>query len=72
MKAITLITLLFPAALALADGNKIFDALDKDGNGALSPAEVATETALSAAFEKYDSNGDGQLSRTEFAAYLNQ
>ena len=58
----------------------LFAALDADGSGCLSPAELATglsvlcggpsEDKVQAAFDLFDQNGDGTISRPEMETYL--
>jgi Ca2+-binding EF-hand superfamily protein len=57
---------------------QVIDALDSDGDGAVSTDEFATARkaqaaeGAKAAFTAADSDGDGQLSETEFASALQQ
>lgn len=43
---------------------------DRDGNGAVSPAEAAASPGLAAAFERIDTDRDGSLSAAEIAARI--
>lgn len=43
---------------------------DRDGNGAVSPAEAAASPGLAAAFERVDTNHDGSLSAAEITARI--
>lgn len=49
-----------------------FDALDADGSGALSLAEIqnAAPDVTAEAFAAADADGSGELSRTEFDAWM--
>jgi Ca2+-binding EF-hand superfamily protein len=46
-----------------------FKALDANGDGKLSSAEVSKESLLSRDFGTIDSNGDGFVSETEYAGW---
>jgi hypothetical protein len=46
-----------------------FLALDRDGSGRLSPAEIPQHTQLGARFADYDLNADGDISRNEFQSW---
>lgn len=63
-------TFLFMAGLALADAAPQFEKLDKNGDGVLLPEEA--DGALSVEFGQADTNGDGGLSRSEYAAAARQ
>lgn len=54
-----------PAALAPHD----FASLDRDRDGGLDRAECAPDPILAQGFEGFDDNGDGRLSREEYASY---
>jgi hypothetical protein len=54
------------AAVALAEAAPTFDQLDKNHDGVLLPDEA--EDQLSVEFSEADVNGDGGLSRSEYAA----
>ena len=43
---------------------------DRDGDGAVSPAEAAASPGLAAAFERIDTNHDGSLSAAEITARI--
>lgn len=68
------------AAAALAGGDepsmssadRKFDQLDANQDQALSRSEAAQDETLSAVFASIDSDGDGQLSRAEYAAHISQ
>ena len=53
-----------------ADGHKLFDTLDADGNGQLSQAELRDMPAALGRlrFDKADANGDGAIDKDEFMA----
>jgi hypothetical protein len=50
------------------DLEKEFKALDRDGDGSLSRAEVEQNSALQSGFQAADKNGDGKLDMSEFQA----
>ncbi|KGK58371.1 hypothetical protein NC00_07195 [Xanthomonas cannabis pv. phaseoli] len=56
-----------PTAGTLAP--RSFDSLDSDADGSLTPAEAGADPILRENFAGFDSNGDGRLSRDEFASY---
>lgn len=51
-------------------GGKLFGNLDANGDGQVTPEEA--KAGREAALKKYDANGDGTLSLTEFQALFNQ
>jgi Ca2+-binding EF-hand superfamily protein len=50
-------------------GGRALERFDKDGDGRLSPAEVAEAPCLRDEFAALDANKDGALSREELAAF---
>lgn len=64
------IALAFVGAFAIAGDN--FDSLDTDGNGVLDAEESMQLEALNDTekFNNADTNNDGSLDRTEFAAII--
>lgn len=54
---------------AYAAGQKGFDALDKNNDGAISKAEAAASARLAARFGAADKDNDGKLSRAEYRAW---
>lgn len=50
------------------DKSKLFVSLDADENGSISRTEAEKNAALSALFDKLDTNQDGELSLSEFVA----
>ncbi len=64
------IALAFVGAFAIAGDN--FDSLDTDGNGVLDAEESMQLEALNGTekFNNADTNNDGSLDRTEFAAVI--
>lgn len=46
-----------------------FAKLDRDRDGGLDRAECAADPILAQGFDGFDDNGDGRLSREEFASY---
>jgi len=46
-----------------------FATLDRDRDGSLDRAECAADPILAQGFDGFDDNGDGRLSREEFASY---
>lgn len=53
-------------APAAEDGLALFRVLDRDGNGAISTAEIAAVRAE--AFDRIDTDGDGRVTRAELEA----
>lgn len=51
----------------VAFGDRLFDSVDRDGNGRLSSAE-AGPLLTAAQFTAVDTNGNGSISKTEFEA----
>ncbi len=51
------------AAFAASD----FDALDVDGNGAISQSEAAVDAELMSIFSELDTDQNGELSKEEFS-----
>jgi len=51
------------------EGKSDFDKLDTDRDGSLSAFEVQADMKLLERFTELDKNGDGKLSKEEFAAY---
>lgn len=51
---------------------KAFERLDTNDNDALSRVEVAQIEGLSADFAKLDADNDGNLSQTEFIAWIDE
>ena len=49
---------------------EIFEALDADGDGAISRLEAVASVDLSLLFNDVDQNGDGQLTLAEFRALM--
>lgn len=47
-----------------------FESLDVDGNQRIDREEAREEPRLSASFQTYDTDGDGTLSRREFARFV--
>lgn len=67
MKALALLMLLVPAAaLAQADHEQEFDALDLNGDKRVSLAEAAGFPNVVLRFDKADRNRDGKLTLREF------
>lgn len=59
-----------PRSAATAQYRIEFDALDTDGDGAISRAEARAHPTLDAEFNAIDVNRDGRLSREELAGWL--
>jgi Ca2+-binding EF-hand superfamily protein len=59
---------LLPAIAQAQDATLVFGALDADDDGSVSQDEASINDFVSEGFEAADSNGDGALSREEFAA----
>ncbi|MET0499227.1 MAG: EF-hand domain-containing protein [Steroidobacteraceae bacterium] len=54
---------------AAAAGQPTLESLDKNGDGQISLNEASANDELFVAFKKLDTNRDGALSQTEFAAW---
>ncbi|GAP77172.1 MULTISPECIES: calmodulin [Pseudoalteromonas] len=59
---IAFVTLAASSAVFAAD----FNALDADGNGAISVQEASVDAALMEQFDQLDTDGNGELSKAEF------
>ena len=53
-----------------AAADKAMELFDKDGSGTLDESELAAAPEILSAHERYDTNGDKQISRDEIAARL--
>jgi len=60
------LALIASGAWAQKTGNRSFDQLDTNSDGALSKAELAGNKELSKRFEKFDANKDGKWNVDEF------
>jgi len=64
---------LFSGAYAAAEGEVlIFEEIDSDHNGAISPYEARIRADLANNFDEIDSNGNGSLSVDEYTSYHNK
>ena len=61
-------------AKPMHDSDKLFDALDADGNGSLSQQELSNmrQAMAKLRFDTADTNGDGQIDKDEFMAQAQQ
>lgn len=51
------------------DNGKLFNKLDKDGNGVISQQEASANKELMKQWKKLDKNSDGSLEKSEFAGF---
>jgi hypothetical protein len=49
-----------------------FDQLDQNQDSVLSKSEVASDATLSVTFASIDADGDGQITRSEYTAYVSE
>jgi len=61
---------LFSVNIFAMDVAATFSELDKDSNGTLSESEASEDAVLHESFEQIDTDQDGQISLTEFKAFL--
>ena len=55
---------------AMLQASRAFDALDRNGDGAVDRTEAAAEPGLGDSFARVDSSGNGRLDRDEYTARL--
>lgn len=52
----------------ITEAKDLFERLDRDGDGFISPAEAKVVPSLDKEFKRIDTNGDGRISCEEFIA----
>ena len=55
---------------SMKSADQKFDQLDRNQDESISKAEASKDETLTATFASVDSNGDGELSKTEYTAQL--
>jgi hypothetical protein len=59
-----------PSRPGMAEGSMVYDDLDADVDGYISPYEARANRDIAGKFKQIDQNGDGKINIEEFQAYM--